>query len=105
MAATVTVAFSEVPGATKIVFGTIAGDSSYPTGGYPIAASSLASGAQSIVALTPAPPRGVAGTVASATQWDATNQKLLVFNTTAGAQTANATNLSAMVIDYVALVR
>ncbi len=50
-------------------------------------------------------PRGVAGTAASSVQFNAATQKLLVYNTTAGAETANATSLATLVCDYVAFVR
>ena len=97
---------NEVPGALRMVAGTLTGDASYPTGGYSIAGLVPAVGTgQSVVWLQVTGVRGVAGTVCSHCRYDATNQKVLVYNTTAGAETANATNLSALVMDYVAYVR
>lgn len=106
MAVTATKVIDEVPGATHMISGTITFDSSYVTGGEPITPTILgAPYAGTIVWLVATGVRGVAGTVCTGVQFDATNQKLLVYNLTAGAETANATNLSTLVVDYVAYVR
>lgn len=106
MSVTATKVFDEVPGAEHLISGTVTFDNSYVTGGEPITPTILgASYASTILWMVVTAQRGVAGTVANAVQFDATNQKLLVFNTTAGAQTANATDLSLLICDYIALVR
>ncbi len=106
MAVTATKVMDEIPGAAHFITGTITFDASYVTGGEPITPTILgASYAGTIVWMACTGVRGVAGTVATGVRFDATNQKLLVFNTTAGAETANAVDCSALVVDYIALVR
>lgn len=106
MALTATKVADEVPGAARLLTGTITFDSSYTTGGLVVTPTILGyTGGSTVVWMVATAPRGVAGTVASAVQFSAATQKLLVFNTTAGAQTANATDLSLLVCDYIALVR
>lgn len=106
MALTATQVASEVPGSARLITGTVTFDSSYTTGGLAVTPTILGyTGASQVVWMVVTGVRGVASTTASAVRFDATNQKLLVFNSTAGAETANATNLSALVCDYIALVR
>lgn len=106
MALTATQVASEVPGAARLITGTVTFDASYTTGGMAVTPTILGyTGGSNVVWMVVTGIRGVAGTVCSGVRYDATNQKLLVYNTTAGAETANATNLSTLVCDYIALVR
>lgn len=106
MAITATKVTDEVPGAARQISGTITFDASYTTGGMAVTPTILGyTGGSTVVWLAVTGVRGVAGTVCSSVRFDATNQKLLVYNTTAGAETANATNLSTLVVDFVANVR
>lgn len=78
---------------------TVAADNSYPTGGYTLAASSLGLGnaantdPELIVDV-------MSGTHGYTAEYDYANQKL-VFYTSAGTQTANATDLSALTLIHV----
>lgn len=106
MAITAVKVADEVPGAARLITGSITFDASYTTGGMAVTPTILGyTGGSTVVWLVATGVRGVAGTVCTSVQFDATNQKLLVFNLTAGAQTANATNLSTLVVDFLALVR
>ena len=106
MALTATQVNKEVPGASQMISGTVTFDASYVTGGLAVTPTILGyTGAANVVWMAVTGVRGVAGTACSSVRFDATNQKLLVFNTTAGAETANATNLAALVCDYVAFCR
>lgn len=106
MALTATKVADEVPGAARLISGTVTFDASYTTGGLAVTPTILGyTGGSTVVWMVVTGVRGVAGTVCTSVQFDATNQKLLVFNLTAGAQTANATNLSTLVCDYIAFVR
>ena len=106
MAITATKVADEVPGAARFITGTVTFDASYTTGGLAVTPTLLGyQGGSTVIWMIVTGIRGAAGTAASAVQFNATTQKLLVFNTTAGAETANATNLATLVADFYALVR
>jgi hypothetical protein len=106
MALTATKVVDEVPGAARLIAGTITFDASYTTGGLAVTSTLLGyTGGSTVVWMAVTGIRGAAGTAASGVQFNAATQKLLVYNTTAGAETANATSLATLVCDYLALVR
>lgn len=107
MSLTNTNAVGTLPGAGTLVAGTLTFDNSYVTGGMPVTPTILGypTVGSSVVWMLAAAVRGVAGTVCYSVRYDATAKTLMAFNTTAGAQTANATDCSALIVDYIALIR
>lgn len=79
----------------RFVVATVTFDNSYPTGGEPLAASAL--GLASIDFLS------LSGTNANTFVWDRANNKIKAFVRTTGAEVANATDLSAVVLDVFAV--
>lgn len=79
----------------RFVVSTITFDNSYPTGGEPLAPSAL--GLASVDFLS------VSSTNANTFAWDRANNKIKAFVRTTGAEVANATDLSTVVVDVFAI--
>lgn len=107
MALTNTNAVGTLPGAGTLVAGTLTFDNSYVTGGMPVTPTILGypTVGSAVVWMLATGNRGVAGTVCYSVRYNAATAKLMVFNLTAGAETANATDCSALVVEYLALIR
>jgi hypothetical protein len=94
MAVTVNIISRDKTAQRKIVYGTVALDSSYPTNGEPCAQSVLGLGQIDHIEFTNA--NGYRP------QYDFTNEKIKVY-TSAGTETTNATDLSAITLRYKAM--
>ena len=70
------------------------GDSSYPTGGYPLSAAVLAH----LSALSPGKVVGINDGAAVIALWDAANLKVKFITAATGAEVANASNQSAVTV-------
>jgi hypothetical protein len=79
----------------RFVVATITFDSSYPTGGEALAASALGLGVIDFLTIS--------GTSANTFAWDRANNKIKAFVRTTGVEVANATDLSAVVVDALAV--